>query len=202
VDFRFQEQGHVYTLDGSQIDSVTDILGSVGFLPSFEFVDDFYRERGSAIHKAIELDIMGVLDEETVDPVVLPYLERARRFIDHYVAEVLLCERPMYCPTYLYAGTPDLLFRSHHEGLVLPDWKAGDLYPAYEVQVAGGYLPMIEQNATELDLDPAEIATADLWLVPLGREVDLPEPVAITPSYHRELFRAAVAVHNWRKQHG
>lgn len=46
---------------------VTEIIKKVGLGKDFTGVDTFYRDRGTACHKAIELYLAGQLDESSID---------------------------------------------------------------------------------------------------------------------------------------
>lgn len=46
---------------------VTEIIRAVGLGKSYDGVDPFYRDRGSACHKAIELYLKGTLDQDSID---------------------------------------------------------------------------------------------------------------------------------------
>jgi len=107
----FIADGHIYTdapVDGfgRSYPSVTTILKAEGFIDT-RFYDDWSRDRGSMIHLATAYDDAGELDEENLDPVILPYLAAWRRFRKEsgFIPEQI--EPPMMSNTYRYAGTPD-----------------------------------------------------------------------------------------------
>ncbi|HOD97842.1 MAG TPA: hypothetical protein PLT63_03610 [Syntrophales bacterium] len=99
----FESDGHRY---GNGLESVTQILKAEQLIDT-RFYDDWSRDRGSMIHLATHYDDMGELDEETLDPVIRPYLEAWRKFRKEsgFVPEVI--EVPMMSINYRYAGTPD-----------------------------------------------------------------------------------------------
>ena len=104
----FDEEGHIYTLNGVPLESVTDILEDEGFIDT-RFFDEFSRERGTFVHLARHLDDMGELDEDTLDPVIAPYLEAWRRFKRESGFVVEQSEVPMASKTYRFAGKPDVI---------------------------------------------------------------------------------------------
>ncbi|MBU1082470.1 MAG: hypothetical protein KKB59_18435, partial [Spirochaetes bacterium] len=104
----FTEEGHIYTLDGSRLPSVTGILKAEGFIDD-RFYDEYSRTRGTYVHKATHLDDTGELDEETLDPVIAPYVEGWRKFKRESGFCVEKSEVPMCSKTYRYAGTPDVI---------------------------------------------------------------------------------------------
>lgn len=69
-EFKFLEDTHTYLLDGVKIPSVTSVLPY-----NYTGENEYQRDRGSKVHKMIELYNNGELDEDTLDPVLQPYLE-------------------------------------------------------------------------------------------------------------------------------
>lgn len=196
----FDALKHEYRLDGEPVPSVTQTLHDCGMLPDYNRFDTFYRERGSAVHEAIKLDLCGELDEESVDESVAPYLDRFRHWAAEMDLRPIWIEGALACPVYRYAGTPDCLAESK-VGLVVPDWKAGQFEPGHRVQVAGGYFPLLERAALTglLPLNVSELRKARMCVVPLIQE--LPVPVWVEHDNHRDLFRSALAVNRWRAEH-
>ena len=74
-DFKFQEKGHLYTLDGIAIPSVTQVLPD-----NPHNKDDYSMNRGTLVHKTIYLYNIGDLDEDTLDEQLKPYLEAYNKF--------------------------------------------------------------------------------------------------------------------------
>jgi hypothetical protein len=71
-----------------------------------EWVLEPKRRIGTAVHKACELDDLGVLDEDSVHASIWPYLCAWREFKMALRPTFILIEQPMYHPDG-YAGTPD-----------------------------------------------------------------------------------------------
>ena len=80
----FDAEAHVYTLDGARVPGVTEILSDLS-AREYRFVDRAVMERtawfGQAVHKVIELDTAGLLDESELDPALTPYLDKWRQFL-------------------------------------------------------------------------------------------------------------------------
>lgn len=107
----FEEEGHLYTdAQGNRYPSVTGILKSEGFIDT-TFYNDYGRERGSFVHLAINLDLAGELDEDSLDPVIVPYLASWRDFLKRSGFIVEQSEVTMVSTVYQYAGTPDIIGR-------------------------------------------------------------------------------------------
>ena len=104
----FQEEGHIYTYEGQRLESVTGILKAEGFI-DVTWYDDWSRDRGSYVHEARHLDDIGDLDEDTLDPVIVPYLEAWRKFKRESGFVVEQSEVPMASKDYRFAGKPDVI---------------------------------------------------------------------------------------------
>ncbi len=200
---RFDPESHSYWLDGQRVPSVTQVLHATGFLPDYSKLDPFYRERGSAAHAAIHLDILGQLDDDSLDEHVGPYVDRFRLWAASVNFRPVFVEGALFCPVYGYAGTPDTLAYVN-DRLTLPDWKTGQFEPGHVVQVAGGYLPLLETAAREdrLPVSLEELHDARVCIVPLDKAE--PVPVWVAPDEipnQRDIFRSALACFNWRDRH-
>ena len=110
----FDPIGHLYTIDGRPVPSVTQVLSSTGILPSFSMVDKVLLERkrqiGVALHAALHYLQQGDLDESTVDERVKPRLDAYRLFVAETGFKPIDCELRIW-PTVAgmqYAGTLDV----------------------------------------------------------------------------------------------
>lgn len=109
LDVTFNPEGHIYTCpDGSHPPSITGILRDEGFIDARWF-DEWSRDRGSHVHKAIHYDIMNCLDEEALDEEIRPYLSAFRKFMAESGFKVERSEVPGVNTTFGYVGTPDLV---------------------------------------------------------------------------------------------
>ena len=107
--FEFDPVAHRYTLDGIVLPSVTQILrGLDDFAHVPARVLEKARDRGTRVHSACSLDVLGTLDEATVDDEVAPYLAQFRRFPRESGFMPTLSECRVYDETLWYAGTLDL----------------------------------------------------------------------------------------------
>lgn len=108
----FEEDGHRYYRDGVRVPSVTQVIGHAGLADYSQvpqWMLDYKADIGRAAHKAIELDHDNDLDEETVDPRVLPYVEAFRLFVAQSGFRILYTEQRLYHPRHGYAGTLDIV---------------------------------------------------------------------------------------------
>lgn len=109
LNVTFEPEGHVYTVAfGSHPPSITGILRNEGFINT-AFYDEWSRDKGSHVHKAIHYDVTNCLDEDTLDDEIRPYLSAFRKFMAESGFKVERSEVPGVNTTYNYAGTPDLV---------------------------------------------------------------------------------------------
>ncbi|MDE2022352.1 MAG: hypothetical protein KGI71_05590, partial [Patescibacteria group bacterium] len=64
-DFTFDAATHTYRIGGHVVPSVTQVIRSCA--PGW-MADEWYLERGKAVHEAIRLSISGRLDWTELDP--------------------------------------------------------------------------------------------------------------------------------------
>lgn len=102
---------HKYLMqDGREIPSVSSVLQAAG-LTDLRWVSQYALNRGTAIHDAILFHHEGTLDEDSLDPVVKPYLEQFKKFLAISGAKVLKAEQIVYDSFRNYAGKYDLLLK-------------------------------------------------------------------------------------------
>ncbi|MEN3329096.1 MAG: hypothetical protein V7638_3903 [Acidobacteriota bacterium] len=122
---------HVYTVDGQIVTGVTDCLHD---LKNLERVPDENlkraRERGLYADEAIMLYVDDNLKEDTLDPVLVPFLVGWKKAVAHYGIKVIAYQLRVFHRTYRYAGTLDILAdmtkRPSHirgNGLIVIDLK-------------------------------------------------------------------------------
>ena len=119
-ELEFDPDSHVYSLDGVRIPGCTQVLAAMGCTPGFNFLTadqlEFYRSRGHAVHKAVELSIRGELDKRTLDQKeVKPYLIGWERFCNDHKVDVnrvdgeWLVEKHMCHKIFRFGVTPDVV---------------------------------------------------------------------------------------------
>ena len=117
-ELELEPESHRYTLDGVTIPGCTQVLAAMGATPGFNFLSpedlEFYRSRGHAVHKAVELAVCGTLDKRTIAAEINPYLIGWDQFCDDHKVEVVddgepFIERQLYHPAFRYGVTPDVL---------------------------------------------------------------------------------------------
>ncbi len=131
----FDPKTHIYKVTGEVWPSVTQILKDMGFINATWFTEHS-RERGSLAHLIIKWHCEDVLDIETVDPVLWPYLDAWDSFVTDtgFVSDAV--EVPLYNANYRFAGTPDQIGKLYAAPSVI-DYKTGAMTPATGLQLAG-----------------------------------------------------------------
>lgn len=104
----FDAERHVYTWQGKDLKSVTQILQEENFVDSTWFTE-WARDKGSHVHTAIKYDLAGELDEDSLDDEIRPYLSAFRKFMTESGFKVERSETPGVNTTHHYAGTPDII---------------------------------------------------------------------------------------------
>lgn len=158
---RFNEADHRYFLDGTELPSVTRILAPLhnfdGIPPD---VLQHAADRGRAVHKAIELDLLNELDEDALHPEIVPYVKAWRKFYMEWEPELVSSEQQVYHPTLRYAGTLDIKFRARGS-LYYGDFKAtAQIPPTVRLQLKAYQ----EADQAMLGNPDTEIKRAVLWL--------------------------------------
>lgn len=135
--FEFNTERHEYRVDGAIVPSVTRIISP---LYNFDMVGEellrLAAERGSAVHKATELFDRDDLDEESLDPQLVPYLEAWKRFRAETGFVPELIERQVYDSIHGYAGTLDRVALLGRTRAVVDIKTGSSLHPAVGVQLA------------------------------------------------------------------
>ena len=105
---QFNARTHCYTVAGRPVPSVTEVLAP---LCDFRGVPAYVLRSaaafGTAVHKACELDDLGLLDEGALDAQLAGPLQAWRTFCKEHSARWKLVEAPLFQADLGYAGTVD-----------------------------------------------------------------------------------------------
>lgn len=193
----FDADAHRYTLGERELPSVTRILEDVGLSDfSAPWFTAATRDRGTHVHAAIALDNEGALDEDTLDPALVPYLEGWRRYLAESGAVVEHYEQPVCDPDACYAGTLD--------AIVLEPTPLGrptrrtvlDIKPAFYPSV-GPQVAAYARCARSLYGGAVLFQRAALVLPGDGTYIRKP----LTDATDELTFLAAVRIFHWRSIH-
>lgn len=135
--FTFDEATHTYRFNGNVVPGVTSVLAP---LTDFSRVPPHVLKAasdfGTAVHLACELDDLSILDEDQLDPALMPYLDGWRKFSQDYAVEWECIEEPVYHATMNYAGTLDRFGKVKGEFTVVDIKSTAQLYPSVGPQLA------------------------------------------------------------------
>lgn len=189
---------HRYTVGERELPSVTSILREAKLSDfSAPHFTEAVRMRGQLVHAAIALDNEGDLDFDTLDPVLVPYIEGWRRYLSESGAVVEHFEKAVCDLSAGYAGTLDAVVlepnsRPGPTRRTVLDIKPA-LYPSVGPQVSA-YL----RCARGLYDGPVLFQRAALVLPGNGsyRREPLTDPT------DEPTFLAACRIFHWRAAHG
>lgn len=102
-------------------------------------------DRGTAVHNACAAYASG-LPVLGLAPEAAPYFASFRRWFDHVVDEILLCEERLTDDVFGYHGEPDILVKSKHQEIILVDLKTPvTKTKTWRIQLAA-YKNLVEKN--------------------------------------------------------
>jgi len=146
----FDGESHTYRVNGQRVPSVTQILQPYSGL---EYVDKDVLRRAAAfgtnVHDACHLYDTGRLDEATLDPALVPYLNAWKQFLADTGAVVIFSEHRVASTRYGFAGTFDkLLYWGKTYRLV--DIKSGSVVPKTVGPQLAAYAKAYAEEAGEV----------------------------------------------------
>ena len=144
----FNEEKHEYSYGGKQLPSVTTVIKEVLNITYPEYAI-YHATRGTFVHKAIELWFKGVLDFETVDEAVMPYLDSFIKFQEKAKIEPILLEERFADKNISFAGTVDIVGKVKGKTYLF-DIKTGQKQDSYNAQMAG-YKKLLNDNDINID---------------------------------------------------
>jgi hypothetical protein len=126
-------------MDDYPVPGVTNALKDAGIVDTTWFTE-WARDRGSKVHRITQYYDEDDLDESTVDPRLMGYLDAWKRFRREYELEIQAVELEVYHPTAMYGGTLDRLAFTTLKGqrhLTILDIKTGKVERATGLQLTG-----------------------------------------------------------------
>ncbi len=94
---------------GREYDGTTTIIKGAGLMKSTDFIDTWYLTRGEAVHNALELYAKGMLDESSVDPRIVGFVESGKHYIDEHPCPPEYIEMKLGDNIYYVGGKIDRL---------------------------------------------------------------------------------------------
>lgn len=184
------DENHIYRVDGVVRFGINEILHGAGLVDT-KFFTEFGRDRGRAVHKAVELYELGTLDENTIDPDIVGYVDAWKSYRSKVGISVLWQERKLYSPAYLFCGTPDLLGIIKKEN-VLVEIKTGAPQPYTALQMAA------QKHLVEINF---EIKIKHRYEVELMENGNFKQ-IEHTDKSDEQVFIALVVAQQWKKKAG
>ena len=133
---QFDEATHTYTVDGVEYPSVTTILKDAGLIDTSQpWYTEWHRDRGTQVHKALELFDQGDLDEESLDPEIRPYVDAWEKFLAESRCGIEQIEVRCWNKAKRYAGTIDRVLK-WGPGVTICDIKCGPRAAWHGLQTA------------------------------------------------------------------
>lgn len=178
---------------------VTELLAEAGLIDRTWFSEEG-ATRGTYVHQACQYYDAGELDEESLDPVLIPYVEGWKKFLEDTGFQVVASEKRMTSKIYKFTGQPDRIGQWPSVGLCILDIKSGSLQAWTAIQLAAYKLLVLEND----DLNIAGVITTPY----IKRfAVNLPGDGTYKVKEYKDradegIFLAALAIHNWKKNHG
>lgn len=140
----FHEEDHSYWLGERRLPGVTETISR---LAPHRDVDEWYLQRGSAVHAAVALSLQGELDPESVDPRIQGRIDSVMQFIRDTALTPVLLETKLVSTRHQFAGTLDFLGKTPSGEHILADWK-GSLSSQVELQMGAYFLLLTEAKHT------------------------------------------------------
>ena len=120
-----------YVIDGREFIRVSTLIKKFGLMPNY-FSGGNALEFGTNVHKACEYFDKGVLDENTLDPALNPYLSTWQKFMTNYkIGKWDEIEETVISKIFGFAGTLDREYKGN-----IYDIKTGHPAPWHGVQLA------------------------------------------------------------------
>jgi hypothetical protein len=205
MDIRFFQENHTYTLNGTEVPGVTEIMEAEG-LSGCAFWKEEHRNRGTAVHRIAllinsrpwrgstveEIVANSRWDPSKTHPKIVGYGYAMASYLLDSGFRAELVEQPVGSTRHGICGTLDIWGTLPSGERVLPDIKSGQPQEAAHVQTALYDLCLEETLGLKTDKRFA------LWLKPdRSYKVALPK---LAPGVYTNAGICAVNLFKWRQQ--
>lgn len=193
-------ESHQYYFDGRKVSNVTRLLQDYGIIDLSGIPPkrlDFKRILGTAVDYAIHLLNERKLDEESLDPRIVPYVNAYRKFCEITGFEATHSKQMLYSKVWGFAGELDAVGSFTWKGKLykcpIVDWKClWQMYYSCGPQTAA-YQILYEENFKE-KVD----GRFGIQLKPNGNF----EVYPYTKQSDRNVFLSCVTIENVRRANG
>jgi len=187
----FDPVEHKYWIGKKRIPGVSEILQKVGLTKDFKGVDQFYRDRGIATHKAIELHLLGCLDQSSLDMAIQPCFNAFLAYErEHPLGNILALEKPMANLSESFAGTADLVTDK-----AIYDWKCSKSHDKVAELQGQAYKHLVFENWLDLKHSATDLTRLSFIVVELHDDGTYAE-FNYGESY--EEWSSVLALYRWR----
>lgn len=130
MNIEFDAPKHAYAIDGVRVPSVTQVLEPQNDWSMVEAWQlEAARALGQDVHTAVNLLAREVLDWESLDIALAPYVRGAKLFLEEFGGVVLAAEQMVASKRLGVAGTLDALL-SKKRWIYFVDWKISAAVPS------------------------------------------------------------------------
>lgn len=202
-DLVFDEETHTYSLPGVGIlPGPSVVLDAMGFVSDFAKNSPKAQRFGTHAHKMVELDVKGILDENSLSEGLMNSFRAWRKFRKNNPQLIPVLDRievASFHPLYLYAGTPDILMYEVVKNVMvyhLIDIKTGCYCHSYRLQTSAyegilRYWLKVRVNA--------QFKRSILFLSDTSDE---PKLVPLTDRTDWNAWLNVLGCYNWKKRNG
>lgn len=128
-DLELYQSTHRYFYKGRLLIGVTEVFEATGLADFSKIKWEILEEaklKGDYVHELARLVASKSLNTRKLDSRLEGYYAAIKKFFKEEVKGILAVETPVCDPYHGYAGTPDIVFVSHGDRLVLADYKTPD----------------------------------------------------------------------------
>ena len=196
MSINFNEEKHIYTVDGSVYPSVTTILKSVGYVNLDQIphrILEYKRELGKNVHLATQYCDEKILDEATVGEAEKLYFEGYTKFLLENQPEILEIEQPLASKKFRFAGTPDRIVTITGDKGVLEIKCTAEIMPAARVQTMAYKMAYNEMNPKE--------RAKNRWILHLKGNGEYNLVPCSKDNEDKTAFLNALGAHNWKERY-
>jgi hypothetical protein len=197
----FDERTHTYRLGDEILPGVTTILkplSTYGDVPMP--ILEAAAERGTRVHRAVELLCQDRLDWTTVDDELIGYLQGWLAFCDAMRPEFIANEKRTFHPTAKYAGTLDLELVLH--GKAKAKLAVLDVKSCVQVMPTTGPQTAAYQAAENATRKKAADQIKERYALRLGKDATFDLiPYAANPASDWNDFMACLRLYRFQQQH-
>ncbi len=193
AELQFDAPSHTYRLGGRVLPSVTQVLEPLQFLDGIPWaVLEAARKFGDHVHQAVHLWNVERLDEDALDPHLVPYLQGWKAFLLQTGGVVIHSELRVVNRKLGYAGTLDSAVRFPTLKKHVVDVKSGIVPKTVGPQTAAYRDAFLEERDEDLSRTRFCVQLTGDGRFKLHK---LNDPTDFN------LFVSALNVHKWRARH-